>query len=83
MKRWRKQPNEIGLSRVFQSPRGYDLTENGETLIVVRPIQVGWGHDYDGWWWYSYGLNTRRTPFKTKDEAKQDAIKWMKDNKIK
>lgn len=74
MKRWRKQPSEIGLARICQSTRGLELRENGKILVHVAPLRDG------RWYWCGFGQNTCGSPVKTKEEAKAEVIKFMKDN---
>ena len=75
MKRWRKQPNETGLARICQSARGFELRENGETIAHVAQTK-------GGWYWYGYGNNTCSKPVATADEAKAEAVLWIKENVI-
>ena len=77
-KRWRKQPNETGLARVVQSPRGYELREGNEKLIQVAPLSGKNRWDIIGWYWYGLGQNTYKTPVATPVEAKTEAIAWLK-----
>lgn len=78
---WKKEPNETGLARIGQSPRGYDLNIDGERVGSVRPHRVGWERRWDGWWWCArsdkHGIplrNEASNPLKTIEEAK-DACK--------
>jgi hypothetical protein len=80
--RWRKEPNEQGLARVCQRPRGFELRENGEVLIHVSAATAGgWSREVEGWYWYGMGQNTCREPVATADEAKEQATKFYKENK--
>ena len=49
---WRKQPNEKGLSRVCQSPRGAILRVDGRDVARVQAHRTDWQH-YRGWTWYA------------------------------
>jgi hypothetical protein len=75
MKRWRKQPNEQGLARICQGQRGFELRENGETLMHVSPTKTGW-------YWYGLGKNTHSNPTETADQAKAEAISWLRKQGI-
>jgi len=75
---WRKEPNETGLSRVTQGPRGAILKLDGEDAGHVAPFRVAW-HTYKGWYWYAGTDDGRvprqntasdRRPYATIDEAK-------------
>jgi len=66
--RWRKEPNETGLARVCQSPRGFDLTQAGKILARVRRTRNG------GWFWYMLSHNTCDNPVATADEAKAEVM---------
>ena len=78
MKRWRKEPSASGLASVCQGVRGYQLRENGVTLIHVSPVEK-WCEFR--WYWYGFGINTyKKRHFDSADDAKKDAILWMKEN---
>ena len=82
MRRWRKQPNETGLSAIGQAPRGFDLAEGDEVLVCVRPHTVeGRRWASTGWYWYGLGNNTSGRSVGTPDEAKAEAMAWIKGNK--
>jgi len=52
--RWRKQPDNQGLSSIGQSPRGAELRCDGEELAYVYPWRPpgSWKRDgYRGWYW--------------------------------
>jgi len=76
-KRWRKQPNEKGLLRICQGKRGLELRENEEIIAHVNPLTVG-----DKWYWCGFGQNTCRKPVNTKEQAKQQVIKYIKKNSL-
>ena len=76
-KRWRKQPNETGLSRGCQSPRGYELRENGEIIAHVAPITSD-RVTITGWYWYGFDQNTCKLPVETADECKKQVIGYIK-----
>ncbi|WP_175958431.1 hypothetical protein [Burkholderia sp. BCC0405] len=73
--RWSKQPSEIGLRRVVQGTRGFNLKKDGEILASVRPLYSKTNRfDVVGWYWYGFGNNTCRTPVSTPEEAKAQAM---------
>lgn len=67
--RWAKQPNERGLSRIVQGPRGFELRDGGRTEMHVAPL----GRNTAQWYWYGHGKNTCASPVATAEEAKQQA----------
>jgi len=75
-KRWRKQPSETGLARVCQSPRGYELREDGEAIAHVVPVHMRF--IITGWYWYGFDQNTYSHPVETADECKKQVKKYMK-----
>ena len=73
---WRKQPNETGLARVTQGPRGFQLRKDGEIVMWVAPLLVRWkSYDIVGWYFYGAGANTSHEPCATAEEAKTQAKK--------
>ena len=77
MKRWRKQPNAIGLASACQSPRGYELREGQVVIAWVSPLTKD-RFEIIGWYWYGLGHNTCSTPVKTAELAKADVMAWIK-----
>jgi len=90
--RWRRQPDNQGLARVGQSPRGAELRIGDKCLARVYPWQepsASWGRGgdlstYKGWYWvatsrtYDVPLkNTCREPVKTIEEAKAAAKAYV------
>ena len=59
---WRKQPNESGLARVGQGPRGAVLKVDGEDVGRVCANSVGF-NEYRGWYWTAVD-NAGRVPLK-------------------
>lgn len=76
-KRWRKQPDETGLPRVCQSPRGYELRENGEIIAHVVPCMKD-TVTIASWYWYGFGQNTSNSPRQTADECKKQVKEYIK-----
>ena len=76
-KRWRKQPNETGLSRVGQSPRGYELRENNEIIAHVAPRMKN-TVTIAGWYWYGFGQNTSDHLVQTAGECKSQVKEYIK-----
>ena len=81
MKRWRKQPNAIGLASACQSPRGYELREGQEIIAWVSPLTRD-RFEVIGWYWYGFGQNTCDTPTDTADKAKAGVMAWIKRHGI-
>ena len=80
--RFRKQPNETGLARVVQGPRGYELRDGTKVVMHVAPL-TGYGrarHQVNGWYVYGLGINTTSEPVTTADEAKAFAMAHAKKN---
>lgn len=77
---WRKEPNETGLARVCQGPRGFELRHAGVRVGSVAP-STGMGnarYTINGWYcygsWIDWGvpsINTCQTLVKTPEEAKE------------
>lgn len=80
--RWRKQPREQGLEGVVQLERGYELREDGKTILSVGPVTKMWGREITGWMFSGsvdgQYVNTFDTPAATKEEAKAQADAWYK-----
>jgi len=49
--RWKRQPNERGLARVIQGPRGWDLYMGTERLGYVRVLYMGLSRQTNGWYY--------------------------------
>jgi len=49
--RWKRQPNERGLARVIQGPRGWDLYLGTERIGYVRPLRNGFSRETIGWYY--------------------------------
>ena len=82
-KRWRRQPNERGLARVCQSPRGYELHENGKQLAYVSPVTRGLTREVTGWYFVCLGPAHHNSlwenvAYPTADEAKGAALAHIK-----
>jgi hypothetical protein len=71
-----RQKNETGLSRVFQSPRGYELYVDDKRVGTVQ------GDRHEGTWFFyasvgPYSINTHDDRRSTKEECKKQAIAWL------
>lgn len=80
--RFRKQPDERGLARVCQGPRGYELRDGTLVVMHVAPL-TGLGrarYEVAGWYVYGLGINTASEPVATADEAKALALAHAKKN---
>lgn len=47
---WRKQPNNTGLARITQGPRGYGLWLEGRQVASVSHYPIG-HREYKGYYW--------------------------------
>lgn len=69
MKRWRREPIEIGLRAACQGLRGWEYRENGVMLAKVAPIFEGFDkYTAHGWYWYGGGYNSLAAGVKFPDE---------------
>jgi hypothetical protein len=82
---WSKQPNERGLARVVQGPRGAILKADGERVASVSPKPIGF-HKYRGWYWVARDdasriplRNSCGEPAATLDEAKVQAESYVRE----
>lgn len=91
---WRRQPNETGLARVCQGPRGAELRlcvpgQKPERIGTVS-ARRGLG-DYGGWYWTAWSRDGRVPRYNTVDsecgpvktfstieEAKADCFAYVK-----
>ena len=86
--RWRKQPNETGLARIVQGPRGYDLWYGDRDLGSAHPL-THWPDRYTivGYYWSvgsdkDLGIahrNTASAPVATMEEAKAACLAYIKE----
>lgn len=80
---WSRQPDNTGLARVAQSPRGAYLKANGNHVGTVSPDLGGpLRRDILGWYFYGMGRNSFNDPnrtgiFPTMDEAKVACKVWI------
>lgn len=82
--RWKLHPKEKGLRAIMGGPRGSTLHDGVENFATVQAIER---HCNDGWFWYArndkYGVpltNTWNTPAATVDEAKAQAMAYVKQH---
>jgi hypothetical protein len=79
--RWRREPDEPGLARIGQPPRGAELRIGNEVLASVCAARAErWSRSYIGWYWVAisdkYGVplhNSCRKPVSDIEEAKVQA----------
>lgn len=77
--RWRRQPRESGLAGVCQSPRGFELHDGKKIVIRVAPATSLYNRwEILGWYWYGQGQNTCDNLVATPEEAKVQAMAWLK-----
>jgi hypothetical protein len=80
---WRKQPNEKGLARICQGPRGYELRSGGEVVMHVAPKREGFDKwAIHGWYFYGLGYNSlsEGRVFTSPEDAKGAATAYAKAN---
>jgi hypothetical protein len=77
---WSKEPNESGLAKVCQLPRGAILKLNGKQIATVHAYTEGFSRELRGWYWYggdeAIGVprkNTASAPLKELADAKAQA----------
>jgi len=83
---WKRDPKKTGLSAIGSSPREYEL-HSGETVYArVSPLGGGYMGPLKGWYWVAGwdsdipGKNTCGTPCETPEEAKKQALEYVKAN---
>jgi hypothetical protein len=80
--RWKMAPKETGLRRVLANPRLHWLQDNGKRFACVSPSD----RSGSSWYWVAGWdsdvphKNTWQTPAKTVEEAKTEAMKYVKAN---
>jgi hypothetical protein len=83
---FRKTPNEQGLSKVGQSPRGYIIKINGIEIGAIFARSVGW-QGWDGWYYYvssedlgitHYNQAAAKKFCRTLDDAKLSVTNYLK-----
>ncbi len=78
--RWKRNPPEIGLRRIVAGPQGSTLHDGVVRYATTDAIKNGEG----GWYWvagWGSGIphkNTSDEPVKTEDEAKRDALAYVR-----
>lgn len=80
--RWKRQPNEKGLARVCQGPRGWYLYDGKEIVMRVASLSRGFNKfDITGWYFYGCGHNSCAMPCDTEGEAQAQAKEFYLKNK--
>ena len=81
--RWKLEDRETGLRAICAGPRGSYLHDGTETFARIQAC--GRFSDKTGWFWYAsndnHGIplfNSARTPVQTADEAKAQAMAYVK-----
>ena len=80
---WSRQPDDSGLARIIQGPRGAVLKADGKPVAHVSPDMGGRVYrDILGWYFYGMGRNSLNDPdragiFPTIDEAKAACKAWI------
>lgn len=82
--RWKRNPKPTGLARVAAPPQGHTLLDaEGKAFAYVSPLGGGMT-SLRGWYYTCPGnvsgewINTCRTPAATAEEAKAQAIAFVK-----
>ena len=82
--RWKREPAETGLRAVGAAPRSYRYWDGVNDFATVSPNGGGWRSEQKGWyWWARVGdawNNTANNPVATVEEAKEAAVKWVKEH---
>lgn len=85
--RWKLHPRETGLRAVCAGPRGSDYHDGKKIYAKVQALGGG-GRLTVGWFWvagWDSGIphkNTSRTPVATADEAKAQAMAYVKEHLV-
>lgn len=80
----RKQPNEQGLSRVTQSPRGYIVKRDGVDVGYVSASRSFLNRFQVSWYWYAHVGQTSRNSaaegdkYETKEDALSACMAWVR-----
>lgn len=81
--RWKREKAETGLMAVCAPPRGYEYHDGEKLYAVVSPLMNS-GRSVVGWYWVAgWGSdvphkNTCGTPCATQEEAKAQAVRYVK-----
>lgn len=79
--RWKKDPRETGLAAIGAGPRSSRLKCN-EIDASVNALGGTWREPIRGWYWVVTApgryKNTCNTPCETEEEAKAQAIQYVK-----
>ena len=80
----RKQKSEKGLARIGQSPRGYEISLDGKVVANVGAHLEFPTRNIKGWYFYARvgdkSINTYDNLLPTKEEARDAAKKWVREN---
>ena len=81
--RWKQEKAETGLAAVCAAPRGYEYHDGARLYATVSPL-LNRGRRVVGWYWVAGWdsnvprKNTCATPCTTPDDAKTQAVKYVK-----
>ena len=77
---WSREPNERGLARVCQAPRGYIGKVKGEVVFRVGCSRDLGSFEARSWYWCGLDRNSASEGkrFATKEEARDDAKAYWK-----
>jgi len=83
--RWKKNPKPTGLARIGAGPRGSVLSDGDKKYASIEALTKQWGVDALGWFWtvptavFGEYVNTYKTPCDTEEEAKRQAMEYVKE----
>lgn len=82
--RWKLNDRVTGLASICSGPRGSKLHDGETVYATIQAIRADGGYGLTtGWfWWARIGdelMNTCDHPVKTEKEAKEQAMKWVKE----
>lgn len=80
--RWKREPAETGLRAIGACPRGWVLHDGTTEYASVNPKGGGWQSKQNGWYWVAHEQvpykNTCHEPVETPEQAKTDALAYVK-----
>jgi len=82
--RWKKDPKPTGLASVCAGPRSSKLWDGEKEYAIVSALGGVLRGSVKSWYWYSPSnatgvhMNTCNNPCETEEEAKVQAMEWVK-----
>lgn len=83
--RWKRDPAETGLRSIGARPRGWTLHDGETDYARVAPNGGGWQSKQKGWFWVAFAdgvphFNTCQSPQHSPDDAKADALAYVREH---